>query len=229
MPSSPSNLQGPKPTALLAGATGLVGQALLRQLARDPHVGAIKALVRRPPQGIDAARVQACMADFDRLAEQAAAHPDWFTADWVFCALGTTIKKAGSQEAFRRVDHDYPLALAKLARAQGARHFLLVSALGADARSRVFYSRVKGELEQALRALGFESLTIAQPSFLDGPRQEFRLGERLALPLARLVPGAWKPVHVDHVAAALIAAAHRGAPGAQVLSNKALRASTLPR
>jgi len=136
---------------LLAGATGLVGGEILRGLAGDDDVAEVRVLVRRQlDRAFDAPKVRELVADFDALD----AHPEWFRVDQVFCALGTTIRRAGSQEAFRRVDFDYPLALARLARGQGARHFLLVSVVGADARSRVFYNRVKGELENAVRREG---------------------------------------------------------------------------
>jgi uncharacterized protein YbjT (DUF2867 family) len=218
---------------LLAGATGLVGQQALRQLLVDPQVGEVRVLVRRPlrPQdlladadvlpGLDKLRI--CVADFEHLAE----HADWLAVDWVLCALGTTIKKAGSQQAFRRVDLDYPLQLAQLAKAQGASQFLLVSALGASAQSGVFYNRVKGELEDAIRGLDFDSVTVAQPSLLAGERAEFRLGEHVALWLDKLVgwlvPERYKPVRVEQVAAGLLASARVGRPGWHVLSNTALR------
>lgn len=210
------------PTALVAGATGLVGRALIQQLARDPGVGRIRALVRKPlaPDALSA-RVESVVADFNHLEAQ----PSWFAADWVFCALGSTIRQAGSQAAFRQVDFEYPLAIAKLAQAQGAKHFLLVSAVGADAHSPVFYNRVKGEIEQALRSLGYASLTIARPSLLQGPRAEFRFAERVLQPFGWLAPAAWKPVHVDQVAAALLQAAHRGRAGVEVLDNVALHAA----
>jgi uncharacterized protein YbjT (DUF2867 family) len=219
---------------LLAGATGLVGAHALKALLADPAVGEVRALVRRelsPSQllgheagataehlpGIDKLRI--CVANFDRLE----AHADWFAVDWVFCGLGTTIKQAGSQPAFRQVDFDYPLQIAQLAKAQGARRFLLVSALGANARSKVFYSRVKGELEEAIKALGFEHTSVAQPSFLAGERRQPRLGEGLALKLGFLMPPRYKPVPARHVALALLASGRRGEPGWHVLSNVALR------
>ena len=137
---------------LLAGATGLVGRECLARLAADETVSGITALVRRMPA--DSSRhdrkVRFAEVDFDRLEEQRAL----FAVDQVICALGTTIRKAGSREAFRRVDYDYPLAIARLALEGGARHFLLVSALGADPESRVFYSRVKGEMEESGCASG---------------------------------------------------------------------------
>src|SRR5260221_4584547 len=179
-------------TALLAGATGLVGRECLRLLARDEHVAEVRALVRRAlPADSLGPRVRECRAEFDRLDD----HPEWFQVDKVFCALGTTIRQAGSQEAFRRVDYEYPLAIAKAARARGASHFLLVSALGANARSSVFYNRVKGELEDAVRALGYPSVTIARPSMLVGDRQEPRFGEELAKRICSRGPPRWRPAH----------------------------------
>jgi uncharacterized protein YbjT (DUF2867 family) len=209
-------------TALLAGATGLVGRECLRLLAADVGVAEVRALVRRasPPESLGP-RVRECRTDFDRLHE----HPDWFQVDKVFCALGTTIRQAGSQEAFRRVDYEYPLAIAKAARARGASHFLLVSALGANSRSGVFYNRVKGELEEAVQALGYPSVTIARPSILLGDREERRFGEELARRAGWLAPPRWRPVHASQVASALVSAAHRNAPGVQILENPALRAA----
>lgn len=217
-------------TALLVGSTGLVGGHLLSLLAQDDSVAQVRALVRRPltlehllpkpaPAGLDTAKVDLPVADFEQLA----AHPSWFAVDRVFCALGTTMKQAGSQAAFRRVDFDYPLQVARLAKAQGARHFLLVSAAGAQPRSPVFYSRVKGELEEALRALDFESLTIARPSVLVGERQDIRLGETIALRLGFLTPARYKPVQAWQVAQGLVRAGREGRPGVRLLDNIALR------
>jgi uncharacterized protein YbjT (DUF2867 family) len=129
----------------------------------------------------------------------------------VFCCLGTTIKAAGSQQAFRRVDFDYVLAIARWARTAGARRFLVVSALGADPSSRIFYNRVKGEMEQALDALALPSLVVLRPSLLDGDRREVRPGERLTLaltrPLRSLLPGAIRPVRDVDAAATLLLSA----------------------
>lgn len=231
-PSDAPTLPTPGIRAVVAGATGLVGRECLKLLLAHDAVSSVTALLRRrlsvdqllgtpgaAPAQATAGKLQPAVVDFEHLDR----HAGVCTADWVFCALGTTIRQAGSQAAFRRVDFDYPLHLARLARAQGARHFLLVSALGANAGARVFYSRVKGELEDAVRALGFESLTIAQPSLLLGDRAEFRLGEALAQRLAFLTPGPYKPVHVRQVARALTASAHQGRPGVHLLHNATLR------
>lgn len=208
--------------ALLAGATGLVGREILHRLAGDERVAQVRALVRRPlPSSDTGPRILECRADFERLD----ANPQWFEVDTVFCALGTTIRQAGSEEAFRRVDHDYPLAIARAALAHGARHFLLVSALGADARSSVFYSRVKGELEEAVRALGYPCVTIARPSVLLGDRSDRRMGEEIARHIGWLAPVRFRPVQAARVAAALIEAAHAPVPGVRIIDNTALRSA----
>jgi hypothetical protein len=162
---------------MLLGATGLVGRECLRLLLADPGVTRIVALTRRPLD--DQAlwpKLQVEVVDFEQLASRG----ELFGVDQIFCALGTTIKKAGSRDAFRRVDFIYPLTAAKLGAERGARHFLLVSSLGASAESRFFYNRVKGQLEDALRTLPYPSVTIVRPSLLVGTREEFRLGEKLA-------------------------------------------------
>lgn len=205
---------------LVVGATGLVGREIVALLAEDARVSEIVALVRRPSSTSPRdRRIREVVVDFDALDRD----PSLFAVDQVFCALGTTIKKAGSQAAFRRVDFDYPLQVAKLAREAGARHLLLVSALGADARSSVFYNRVKGELEEAIGALGFPAFTIARPSLLEGDRAEVRFGEIIGARLAFLVPGRWKPVHVRQVARALVHASAEELAGRRVMENVELR------
>ncbi len=228
MPVSLATSSPPR-RVLLAGATGLVGRALLHQLLADPMVGEVRALTRRAlsrsellgrgghPPGDE--RLQVCEIDFERLDR----HTELFEVDWVCCAMGTTIRKAGSRAAFRRVDFDYPFQMAQLARAHGARQLLLVSAMGADADSRVFYNRVKGELEDALSELDYESVCVAQPSLLAGERGEFRLAERLGLALGFLMPERFKPVQAAQVAAGLLAVARDERPGWHVLSNALLR------
>lgn len=192
------------PVLALLGATGLVGGETLRQALAHPRIGGVVAIGRRPVESPDPrGLLRNAVVEFDRLALDASA----FAADAVCCALGTTIKRAGSQARFRQVDHDYVVEAARLARAQGAAHFLLVSALGADAESRVFYNRVKGEVERAVLALGFPRTTIVRPSLLLGDRGEFRLGELVAKPLMRLVPLRWRAVHARDVARVLVEAA----------------------
>ncbi len=220
-----------RPSVLLAGATGLVGRELLRQLLCDPEVGEVRALVRRELSaeallgtpvaampGVGKLRIG--VVDYERLA----VHSEWFDVDWVASALGTTIRDAGSQAAFRRVDLDYPLQVMQLAHAQGARRAMLVSAVGARATSHVFYNRVKGELEDAVRDIGFEQVSVARPSLLQGERSVLRPAERLGLAFGWLMPAPYKPVAARQVAAGLLNSAKAGVPGWHVLSNTALRA-----
>ncbi len=203
--------------AVVAGATGLVGSALLQQ-ARAGAWQEIRALVRRPLVPAPEPPVRQVLVDFElpdpRLPLIGATH--------IFCCLGTTMAQAGSRAAFRRVDFDLPLLVARNARAAGAQHFLLVSALDASPRSWVFYSRVKGELEEAILALGFRSVTIARPSLLLGARPQPRAGERLAAIVTRYAPRRWRAVPAARVASALLAAAEREIPGVTILENPEL-------
>lgn len=214
------------PSVTLLGATGLVGRHTLDLLASDPAFTRVVVVARRRFAEATAPRVEAHVIDFDRLAER----PDLFRVDAVICALGTTIKTVeGSKERFRAVDYGIPLTAAQLALSQGVRHFLLVSALGASAKSRVFYSRVKGELEDALRTMGFRSVTILRPSLLLGDRSEFRLGEMVAKRLGFLAPGKYRPIHARDVAAALVRGVKDDVPGLHILeSNEITTGSRAP-
>ncbi len=160
-------------TALIAGASGLVGGFLLRQLLDSPEYDLVIALGRRPLE-LAHPKLVSVTVDFAALDQVTA---DLRCAD-AFCCLGTTIRQAGSRAAFRAVDHVAVLAFAWAAQRHGAKRLFVVSALGADAGSRVFYHRVKGETEAALAVLGFATLAIFRPSLLLGPRSELRLGER---------------------------------------------------
>ncbi len=170
-------------TFALLGASGLVGGRLLALLAADASYARGTLLGRRPLGGAGAERpnvasVTDVVVDFDR-PESLREH---LAVDDVFCCLGTTIKKAGSQEAFRKVDCEIPAAAGREARAVGARQFLIVTAVGADAKSRVFYNRVKGEVEAALAALDFPGgLKVFHPSLIVGERGERRPAERVAM------------------------------------------------
>jgi uncharacterized protein YbjT (DUF2867 family) len=189
----------------LAGATGLVGRALLQGLLADEAVTAVHALGRRK---LDTAhpKLTSHVVDFTAL-------PPLPPVDEVYLALGTTIKVAGSQAAFRAVDFDANLAVARAARAAGARRAGLVSAMGADAKSRIFYNRVKGELEEALEAIPFDGLVIARPSLLVGDRealgQPTRRAEKVSMVVGRvigpLVPANYRPIAATDVARALLA------------------------
>ena len=205
--------------AIVAGATGLVGSALVEQLAADPTWREVRALVRRTPPEMSGRMVVPVPVDYSHLDPP----PAWAAADHVFCALGTTMRQAGSAAEFRRVDLEFPLALARATLLRGARHFLLVSAVGAAPDSRVFYNRVKGEVEQAVAALGFRAVTIARPSLLLGRRREPRMGEQMGKVLGLLAPPRWRPVRADQVARALLEAARRDEPGVRTLENRELR------
>ena len=181
----------------------------------DPLFARVVSVGRR---ALDRAHPKLAQVTVDFTSIDHAALPD--ATDAIAC-LGTTIKKAGSEAAFRAVDHDAVLAFAKAARAKGVRRFQVVTALGADARSMMFYNRVKGEVEEALRAVGFESLAIVRPSLLLGERTERRTAERIGTALADtfaplLKPFASRPIHARTVAQALIVIAHDPPAGARV-------------
>jgi uncharacterized protein YbjT (DUF2867 family) len=187
---------------VVAGATGLVGREILQGLLADETVAAVHALGRRP-LGLQHPRLTSHVVDFTAL-------PPLPALDEAYLALGTTINVAGSQAAFRAIDFDANLAVARAAQAAGARRVGLVSAMGADARSRIFYNRVKGELEEALTALELQALVIARPSLLAGDRealgQPARAGERMALRVGRLLRPII-PVNLRAIAAADVARA----------------------
>ncbi len=161
-------------TALVAGASGLIGGHLLDLLAADNTFVRIKSVTRKPLNS-DKENVSEIIVDFDSLNQ----FSQRLAADVVFCCLGTTIKTAGSQENFRKVDYTYCLELAKAAKAQGAKQFILVSSLGADAQSGNFYLRTKGEIENAIAALDFDSFCVMRPSMLLGDRKETCIGESI--------------------------------------------------
>jgi uncharacterized protein YbjT (DUF2867 family) len=207
--------------AVLAGASGLVGSLLLPRLLAAPEYARVIALTRRP-LGVSAAHLVERPAQFDALdAVMSEAVPVGTVFD-VFCCLGTTIAAAGSQAAFAAVDRDAVVALGRWAAAQGARRMLVVTAVGADPASRVFYNRIKGETEAALRALPLAALTVLRPSLLDGARRQFRPAESIALavsrPLRRWLPAGMRPVRAADVAATLLAAARSDSPSAVIAS-----------
>lgn len=208
-------------TALVAGGTGLVGGLLIDELLARPEWTRVVAVTRRPLGRTDP-KLEELIADFAKLDSLP-------KADAAFCLLGTTIKKAGSREAFRAVDLDAVVRFATAARAGGTERLFVVTAVGADPRSRVFYNRVKGEVEEALRALGFGSLGFARPSLLLGDRAESRPGERVAVVVSRalaplLAPWPARPIEARTVARALLAMAEEPPQGARVFENRDLHA-----
>jgi uncharacterized protein YbjT (DUF2867 family) len=213
--------------ALLAGASGLIGRALLAQLLADDRYGHVDVVARRPLAGAETRHPKLTVMSGD-MAALVAGGP---VADDAYIALGTTIAVAGSEAAFRAVDFDLVVAIARAARAAGTRRLGVVSALGADPRSRVFYNRVKGEMEAALRVLGYDTLAIARPSLLVGDRaalgQPVRRAEvwatRLLGPVMRLVPAGVRPIEASAVAAALRTALGAGEAGVRILTSATMQ------
>lgn len=214
-------MQNTAPTSiLLAGATGLVGQNVLRLALADARVSRVVAPTRRPltphPKLLNP------VLDFDQPLPEA----DWWQVDAVICALGTTMAQAGSQAAFRKVDLELPLAIAQRCQAHGAKAYALNSALGANARSMVFYSRTKGQVEQGLRALHFRSLTLARPGLIGGQRNESRPGESLSIRLTTwltpVLPRRLRIVPAERIAQHLLDAAVAAKPGVLELPSEAL-------
>ncbi|MBP6118116.1 MAG: NAD-dependent dehydratase [Giesbergeria sp.] len=203
---------------LLVGATGLVGSHVLRLALADDRIDSVVAPSRRElPKH---PKLLSPVVDFDHLPKDAT----WWQADALICTLGTTMSKAGSKEAFRRVDHDYPLSSGQLAKQHGTLTYVLNSALGADASSRFFYNRVKGELERDLEKLGFSSLTYVRPGLIGGDRQEVRAGERASVSalawLGPFLPRRWRLNPAPKIAEALLAAAIHPVPGVHVITSE---------
>lgn len=211
-----------KGSVLLLGASGLVGSQALELLARDSRFHNVVAPVRRP-LAVSVTnmtpKIEVRLVDFER--------PDRFGSlqgiDTVICALGTTIKKAGSKAKFRKVDFEYCLTWAKLARKAGAERFVLVTSMGASPKSRIFYSRVKGEVEEALKGLRFPYLCIVRPSVLAGERAENRPGEKVALQIGFLLPKKYKPIHARIVAAAMLDRAADETLGVEIVESDRLQ------
>lgn len=216
----PSPTVAPR-TALLAGATGLIGRELLTRLRDDPAYARVHVLLRRTPADLPThPKLVVHPVDFATL-------PALPAVDDVYIALGTTIKVAGSQQAFRQVDHDFVVAIATAARAAGAQRVAIVSALGADTNSRIFYNRVKGDMQADVTRLGYAATVFAQPSLLAGDRaalgQPVRAGEvwatRLLAPVMALVPRGIRPIAARDVAAALVDATLAPVAGVRVLGS----------
>ncbi len=215
-------------SALLVGASGLVGGELLRQLLDSDRYKKVTLFVRQPLP-LDHPKLEQIVVDFENLT----AYREHVRVDDLFCCLGTTIKKAGSKEAFRRVDYAYPQQLAQLAKEEGVKNFLLITAMGANAASNIFYSRVKGEVEADIRSLNLPALHIFRPSLLLGERNEFRFGEQVGAVfsklLAPLMPRKYRPIQGKTVAAAMIRAAQSEQSGTQIYPSDHIAAFASPR
>jgi len=212
-------------TALVAGASGLVGGKLLHLLLEHPAYVRGTVLARRELPLVHK-KLEQRVVGFDRLAQIV----DFPRVHDVFCCLGTTMKQAGSPEAFRTVDHTYVVELGRVAVRHRAAQFLVVTALGADPRSRIFYSRVKGEAEEGVRRLDFEGIQIFRPSWLVGARAKTRPAERLAGMLGSLVAWAfvgalarYRPIQADTVARALVRVALEAPRGTHVYESHEIR------
>ncbi|WP_370261583.1 NAD(P)H-binding protein [Limnobacter sp.] len=205
-------------TLLLVGATGVVGHSVLQQALAHPDVGMVVAPTRRALAPHP--KLHNPVVDFKHLPSQAS----WWRADAVVCTLGTTIGKAGSAEAFRAVDLHLVRQIAVLAHQAGTPCFVLNSSTMANPKARGLYLRTKGEAEQAVQAIGFDSLTIARPGLLDGQREEFRLGEEVGLLASRLfnplLPKRLRSVKVDRLAKAMLACAVLATPGEKRLESE---------
>ncbi|MBD2757589.1 oxidoreductase [Spirosoma validum] len=207
-------------TALVLGATGLIGDLLTHRLVDSPFYSNVKVLVRKSLNW-QHPRLQEVQFDFD--------HPNGLVtqADDIFCCLGTTIKKAGSKEAFRKVDYQYPLDIARLGLTNGSQQFAIVTAMGADAGSSIFYNRVKGEVERDLTSLKYPTLLVFRPSLLLGNRSENRLGERIASGVMRLfnpvIPDKYKGIDAEKVANAMLTTMQQGLEGKHVFESDTLQ------
>ena len=204
---------------LVIGATGLVGRELVITLLESSEFSKVIVWARRAT-GLDHPKLSEYFPDFEQLDRIPI--PDG--VDCIFCCLGTTIKKAKTKEVFKKVDYSYPLMLAQNAKRHQIRQFLIISAMGADESSRVFYSRTKGELESELRQLNLESLTIFRPSLLLGKRQEFRLGEEAAAIVSKVMPflfkgpfKTYKPLNAKVVAEAMYRSALKEKEGIMII------------
>ncbi len=215
-----------KRSALVMGATGLIGSHCLELLLADDAYERVVAPVRRP-LGKGHPKLEQHIVEFDHLDDFATI----FGVDDIFCCLGTTIKRAGSQEAFRRVDLDYVIRGAELGLAAGAKRVMAVSAMGADSASKIFYNRIKGQMEDKLRQLDYESVNIMRPSLLLGRRPEFRLAEELGKAAMKFVGllmvgplKDYRAIEGSAVAAAMIEQAKNGEPGVNIIKSGAIRA-----
>jgi uncharacterized protein YbjT (DUF2867 family) len=209
-------------TALLVGASGLVGRELLDLLLSDAEYEKVVVLTRKPLL-IDNTKYENHVVNFDRLTEY---YKDIVAQD-IFCCLGTTMRVAGSKDVFKKVDYTYPLEIAKLAKAAGAEQYLLVSALGANEKSSIFYNKVKGEVERAIEALNYPSFKIFRPSLLLGNRSEQRTGEDAAKIFYKIfgfiIPAKYKAIEARTVTTAMLTVAKLNKPGLIVYESDAMR------
>jgi len=201
--------------AIIVGATGLIGAQVLELLLKENSYEKVIAITRKPI-GITDDKLYNLVINFSNLRD----HVDQIKGDDVFCCLGTTIKQAGSKEAFRKVDLEYPLSLAGISKAQGATQFLLITALGADKNSSIFYNKVKGEVEEKIDKVGFNSFQIFQPSMLLGERKDERSAESIGQSVMKMlnfaIPLKYKAIESSKVARAMIKIALQNQTGKRI-------------
>lgn len=204
---------------MIVGATGAVGREVLAAALDDPRIDEVVAPTRRPLPAH--AKLLNPVVDFTQLPVDA----DWWQVDAVVCALGTTIKAAGSQSAFAAVDRDLPIQVAALARKAGATRFALNSSLGASAKGN-FYQRTKAQAEAGIREIGFPVFTIVRPSLIDTEREESRPGETVGVVIARalrpIIPSRYRAVKPEHIARALLDGVLAASPGEHVIESERL-------
>lgn len=212
-----------KPTILLAGATGLIGSTFLNLLKNGDSFEIIALTRRDIPSLKEIPHIKQEIVDFNNLKKYKQA----LSGESLVCALGTTIKKAGSQENFRHVDYQLSLEIAKYALENGCENLILISAIGADPNSKIFYNKVKGELERDIRKLSFGSIHVLRPSLLLGNRQEFRLGEEIgkifSKPVGFLLPAKYRPIRAVTVAKKIYWLLNNPQKGIHVYEGKQLR------
>jgi uncharacterized protein YbjT (DUF2867 family) len=212
-------------TALIIGSTGLIGSQLLELLLDSKEYGTVITFVKRD-SGIQHSKLKQHIIDFDKPED----YQKYVVGDDFFCTIGTTIKKAGSQEAFRKVDFEYPKLFANLALKSNIKQFLIISSLGADDHSGNFYLKTKGEIQDFLRNSTFESVSVLQPSLLLGDRKEFRLGEKIGAFFMKLFSfllignlKKYKPIESEAVAKAMFDIAQKNSKGFQIIESDSIQ------
>lgn len=205
-------------TALIAGATGLIGKELVQKVLKSGQYNLIYLIVRKPC-GIVNVKIHEIIVDFEQVEQITLEYP----VDEAFCTLGTTMKQAGSREKFSKVDLEYVLSFARFAKTSGAGKFLVISSMGANPKSSVFYNRIKGLAEEGLKNLGFKHLVILRPSLLLGKRPEPRLGERMGVIFMKafnfLIPDNYKAIDSSHVAEKMLEMAGNSNKGVSIVES----------
>lgn len=205
---------------LIAGATGLVGNSVLQLALNNPQVSGVIAPVRKALPSHP--KLFAPVVDFENLPE----NEDWWNVDAIICALGTTMKTAGTREAFARVDLDYPLRIAAIAKRHGVRTFIFNSAIGANASSKFFYNRIKGQAEEGLSGMKFPSLVLVRPGLIGGVRKEQRRGESFGIAVTKILhpvlPAKYHINPAERIAEVMLQACLKPSLGVQVISSEQL-------